>query len=189
MSQPQPKSIPEVATEVWNLTRDYAKQETLDPLKGVARYVGFGLGGALVGGLGVVLLMLSGLRALQTETGTTFEGSWDWGQLWVVFALVTFAASFVTGLFVISPLAKKLPVVGPATPEGQDVIRRIFSILRVDLAYMYAIVFAMTVKPTTDDLGVVLVAALVLAALTALFLAPLRGSAGAPEGSSAATAE
>ena len=29
----------------------------------------------------------------------------------------------------------------------------------------------------------------VLAALTALFLAPLRGSAGAPEGSSAATAE
>ena len=52
---------------------------------------------------------------------------------------------------------------------------------------MYAIVFAMTVKPTSDDLGVVLVAALVLAALTALFLAPLRR--GAPEASSAATAE
>jgi hypothetical protein len=78
VSQPQPKSIPEVATEVWNLTRDYAKQETVDPLKGVLRYVGFGLGGALVGGLGVVLLMLSGLRALQTETGTTFEGNLDW---------------------------------------------------------------------------------------------------------------
>jgi hypothetical protein len=129
------------------------------------------------------------LVVVLAGVGLMIEGSWDWGQLWVVFALVTFAASFVTGLFVISPLAKKLPVVGPATPEGQDVIRRIFSILRVDLAYMYAIVFAMTVKPTTDDFGVVLVAALVLAALTALFLAPLRGSAGAPEGSSAATAE
>src|SRR5215213_3545163 len=109
--------------------------------------------------------------------GLMIEGSWDWGQLWVIFALVTFAASFVTGVAVISPLAKKLPAVGLATPEGQEVIRRIFSILRVDLAYMYAIVFAMTVKPTSDDAWVILAAALVLVALTALFLAPLRGTA------------
>ena len=120
--------------------------------------------------------------------GLMIEGSWDWGQLWVIFALVTFAASFVTGLFVISPLAKKLPAVGPATPEGQELIRRIFSILRIDLAYMYAIVFAMTVKPTADDGWVVVVAALVLAALTALFLAPLRGGAAA-EAPAAAAAE
>ncbi len=108
------------------------------------------------------------------------NGNWDWGQLWVVFALVTFAASFVTGLLVIAPMAKRLPGVGPATPAGQELIRRLFTVLRIDLVYMYAIVFAMTVKPTTDDGWTILIAAAVLVALTAIFLAPLRGGA-APE--------
>src|SRR5207344_3568436 len=97
--------------------------------------------------------------------------------LWVVFALVTFAASFLTGLLVITPMAKRLPVVGPATPAGQELIRRIFTVIRVDLVYMYAIVFAMTVKPTTDDGWTILIAAAVLVVLTVVFASPLRGGA------------
>lgn len=104
------------------------------------------------------------------------DGNWDWGQLWVVFALVTFAASFATGLFVISPMAKRIPVVGPTTAEGQALIRRLFVILRIDLAYMYAIVFAMAVKPTSDDGWVIATAAAVLIALTLLFLSSLRST-------------
>ena len=57
---------------------DYAKQETIDPLKGVGRYLTFGVPGALLIGFGMVLLMLSGLRALQTQTGSTFHGSLSW---------------------------------------------------------------------------------------------------------------
>ncbi len=102
MSEPQPKSIPEVATEVWNLTKDYARQETIDPLKGVARYVGLGLGGALVGGLGVVLLMLSGLRALQTETGTTFEGNLSWLPY-----LIVIVVSLLILAWAVSRISKK----------------------------------------------------------------------------------
>ena len=34
--------MPEVATELWSLTKDYARQETVDPLKGVGRYFGYG---------------------------------------------------------------------------------------------------------------------------------------------------
>ena len=45
---------------------------------------------------------------------------------------------------------------------------------------MYAIVFAMTVKPTIDDGWTILIAAAVLVALTATFLAPLRDGV-APE--------
>ena len=119
-----------------------------------------------------VVVVLAGI-------GLMIEGSWSWGQLWVVFALVTFAASFVTGLFVITPMAKRLPEVGPTTAEGQELIRRIFTVLRIDLAYLYAIVFAMTVKPTSDDAWTVIAAAAVLVALTAIFLAPLRS--GAPD--------
>jgi uncharacterized membrane protein len=137
----------------------------------IARFAG------RAGMLGERMFTPAALIVVLAGVGLMIEGSWDWGQLWVVFGLVTFAASFVTGLFVITPLAKKLPVVGPATPEGQEVIRRIFSVLRIDLAYMYAIVFAMVVKPSFDDGWTVLLAAAILVALTALFLAPLRAEA------------
>jgi hypothetical protein len=76
--EPQSKSIPEVTSELWALTKDYAKQETIDPLKGVGRYLTFGVPGAVLIGFGVVLLMLSALRALQTQTGSTFHGSLSW---------------------------------------------------------------------------------------------------------------
>ena len=124
-----------------------------------------------------LLVVLAGI-------GLMIEGSWDWGQLWVVFALVTFVASFLTGLLVIAPMAKRLPAVGPATPEGQELIRRLFTMLRIDLVYMYAILFAMTVKPTSDDGWTIFAAAAVLAALTALFLGSMHGDA--PEARAAA---
>lgn len=78
MPEPQTKSIPEVTAELWGLTKGYAKQETVDPLKGIGRYLAFGGAGAVLVGFGVVLLMLAGLRALQTQTGTTFTGNLSW---------------------------------------------------------------------------------------------------------------
>ncbi len=117
------------------------------------------------------------LIVILAGIGLMIEGSWDWGQLWVIFALVTFAASFLTGLLVIGPMAKQIPVVGPTTPAGQALIERLFTILRIDLAFMYAIVFAMVVKPTADDVWVIVIAAAILVLLTVAFLAPLRNGA------------
>lgn len=68
------ESLPGQAQDLWQLVVGYAKQETLDPIKGLGRFVGYGLAGALCGSLGVVLLLLGGLRLLQTETGSAFEG-------------------------------------------------------------------------------------------------------------------
>ncbi|MFO7572509.1 MAG: DUF2269 family protein [Gaiellaceae bacterium] len=132
------------------------------------------------GSLGERMFVPASLVVVLAGIGLMIDGSWDWGQLWVIFALVTFTASFVTGLFVISPIAKRIPDVGPTTPAGQTLIQRLFTILRIDLVYMYGIVFAMVVKPTSDDGLVILVAAAVLIALTALFLAPLRSSGAEP---------
>jgi hypothetical protein len=95
--EPQPKSIPEISSELWALARDYAKQETIDPLKGVGRYLTFGVPGAVLIGFGVVLLMLSGLRALQTQTGSTFHGSLSWVPYIIVLVVaVGLAALAVT---------------------------------------------------------------------------------------------
>ena len=73
-----------MASELWELTTTYAKQETIDPLKGLGRFLAFGVGGAIVLGAGFVLLLLAGLRALQTETGSTFTGNWSWAPYLIV---------------------------------------------------------------------------------------------------------
>ena len=100
MPEPEPKSIPEIATELWALTKDYARQETVDPLKGVGRYHGYGAAGALLGGVGVILLMLAGLRALQTETGDALDGNLSWLPYFIVLvvaaALVAWAVSRIS---------------------------------------------------------------------------------------------
>lgn len=71
-------SLPAQVVEFKDLVVAYAKQETLDPLKNLGRFVGAGLAGALLLGIGLVLLSMSLLRALQEETGSTFTGSLTW---------------------------------------------------------------------------------------------------------------
>jgi hypothetical protein len=78
------KSIPQVASELWELSTAYAKQQTIDPLKGLGRFVGFGVGGAILFALGSILLLLAALRALQTETGTTFTGNLSWAPYLII---------------------------------------------------------------------------------------------------------
>jgi hypothetical protein len=94
VQEPESKSVPEVASDLWNLTRDYARQETVDPLKGVGRYLGYAGAGALLGAIGVILLMLSLLRALQTETGTTFHGNWSWAPYMIVLVVAGAVAAY-----------------------------------------------------------------------------------------------
>jgi hypothetical protein len=65
----------EGAQEIQELLVAYAKQETVDPLKTLGRYLGFGLGGSFLVVLGSFFIGLGALRLTQT-----FEvfagGSW-----------------------------------------------------------------------------------------------------------------
>ena len=56
--------------------RAYAVQETVGPLRGLGRYVLFGLIGAVGVSLGVVLGALAVVRVLQAETGV-FDANWS----------------------------------------------------------------------------------------------------------------
>ena len=102
---------------------------------------------------------------------------WPWGRLWVVFALVAFTGSFLVGAGVLGPTAKRIEVVGPETAEGQQLIRRVFALIRIDLLFLFAIVFAMTTKPTGDDVWSIVVVGAILAAGSVVFLPGLRGTA------------
>lgn len=72
------KSLPTHATELWELVVGYAKQETVEPLKSLGRLLRWGVIGAFLLGIGLIMLTLAGLRALQTETGDAFDGRLTW---------------------------------------------------------------------------------------------------------------
>jgi hypothetical protein len=52
-------------TELRDLVVGYAKQETIDPLRSLKRYLALGAGGAVLIGVGSVFLLLGLLRGLQ----------------------------------------------------------------------------------------------------------------------------
>lgn len=87
-----PKSIPQVATELWELSTAYAKQETVDPLKGLGRFFQFGVSGIVLLAVGSVLLLVGLLRFLQTETGSALTGNLSWVPYLVVLVV---AAAFI----------------------------------------------------------------------------------------------
>ncbi len=74
---PEDKGTAEVISDLWQLVRDYAKQETIDPLKSIGRFLGYGVAGAALLGLGTLFAVLAILRGLQTETGSHLTGSWN----------------------------------------------------------------------------------------------------------------
>jgi hypothetical protein len=63
----------EGAQEVQQLLVSYAKQETVEPLKTLGRYFGFGIGGSLLIALGTFFVGLGVLRV--TQTVEQFTGS------------------------------------------------------------------------------------------------------------------
>jgi hypothetical protein len=74
----QEKSLATHVTELYELVLAYARQEALDPVKSLGRFIGFGVVGSLLFGIGAVIMLLGGLRFLQTQTGSSLQGNWSW---------------------------------------------------------------------------------------------------------------
>ncbi|MGC8464015.1 MAG: phage holin family protein [Acidimicrobiales bacterium] len=78
--------------DVLSLVVEYAKQETLEPLKGLGRFVVFGVAGSVLGAVGLVVCAVGLLRLLQGETGGTFAGNWSWAP-YLLCAVVVLVAT------------------------------------------------------------------------------------------------
>ena len=64
--------------ELRDLVVEYTKQETVEPIKGLGRYIGYGLGAALLLGFGFMFLSIGILRLIQEETFPHLTGNWSW---------------------------------------------------------------------------------------------------------------
>ncbi len=107
------------ARQLVDLVVAYAKQETLGPLRGLVRFVAFGVLGAVALAGGGVLLLLALLRLLQGETGTAFAGN----RSWVPYVIVAVAAVAVAGLalwrITRGPAVRRRPAAGGATERAE----------------------------------------------------------------------
>ena len=120
---PDEKRPGQILNELRELLVAYAKQETVDPLKKLGRYLGFGLGGAVMLGTGVILLLMGMLRGLQridlfndsdgaidTATAGFTPTAWSW---------VPYAATALAALLIVAVAAGGISDKKKAGGEGK----------------------------------------------------------------------
>ncbi len=99
MAQEQPsssKSVIKLVDELRELVVTYFRQEAVEPLKGLGRFLAWGLAGSLLIAIGSVILLIGVLRVLQEETGPHLTGSWSWAP----YAITLVVSLMVIGLAV-----------------------------------------------------------------------------------------
>lgn len=63
--------------EIFDLVVAYARQETVEPLRGVGRWILWGIASMVLVSLGIVLFALGILRAVQDLAGHGLDGTWS----------------------------------------------------------------------------------------------------------------
>lgn len=89
------KSPQQTIQELKELVVAYFRQEAIDPLKSLGRYLGFGIAGGVLLAVAVFSGAMALLRALQSETGDTFTNNWSWAP----YAIVAVALALTAALF------------------------------------------------------------------------------------------
>ena len=92
------------AQEIQQLLVSYAKQETVEPLKQLGRYLGFGLAGSLLMFLGAFFVGLGVLRL--TQTVDAFSGS-SWASTLPYLITIAVLVLFVALILLTLSRAKK----------------------------------------------------------------------------------
>jgi hypothetical protein len=100
--------------DAFQLTVDYLKQETVQPLRGLGRFLYMGIAGSFFLAGGILLILIGILRLLQTETGTALTGNWSW---------VPYVSVMVLGIAVIGIAAWRITA-GPARERLPEVVAR-----------------------------------------------------------------
>ena len=119
-------------------------ERSTDPMEmaTLARQAAFA-GERLFAPAGAVVLLMGIAMMIHTD--------WGWGKFWIIAGLIGYAATFVTGIAVLSPMAKKLNELmtekGPTAPETQAAIQRILVVARVDVGVLLLVVADMVTKP------------------------------------------
>jgi hypothetical protein len=95
--------------DAFQLTVDYLKQETIEPLRGLGRFLYMGIAGSFFLAGGILLILVGVLRLLQTETGTALTGDWSWVPYAVVIVLGVMVIGVAVWRITAGPGRQRLP--------------------------------------------------------------------------------
>ena len=108
----------------------------------VAKQAAF-MGEKVFAPVGLVTFLMGIAMMINTNLG--------WGHFWIVAGLIGYASTFIVGIAILSPLAKKIDASaeknGPTHPETMALIERIMLIARFDVAVLMLVVLDMVTKP------------------------------------------
>lgn len=88
ISHRPPRGPVSQVSDLVDSVKQYARQETLEPLKGAARWVGVGSVAALFLGMALVFVTLGVLRLSQDIGGTLLDGSWSFVHYFITLSVV-----------------------------------------------------------------------------------------------------
>lgn len=80
-------------TDLVESVKTYARQETIEPLKGAARWVAVGTVAALSLGLAIVFLAMAVLRLSQDFGGSALDGSWSFVHYFITLIVLVLVVS------------------------------------------------------------------------------------------------
>ncbi len=81
-------STSDQVSDIVDSVKLYARQETLEPMKGAARWVAVGSIAALSLGISIVFLTMAVLRLSQYLGGNVLDGSWSFVHYFITLAVV-----------------------------------------------------------------------------------------------------
>ena len=113
---PQPKSFQQVFSELWDLLKAYAQQETVGPLKNLGNQFKWGMAGSFCITLGIFLLTMAVLRALQTQVPFVRDGP---GWTFVPYAMAGLVLALFMG-WVAFRMKRAFDTVNPGRAAGSD---------------------------------------------------------------------
>jgi len=115
----KPRGLRNAGDDAFQLTIDYVKQETVQPLRGLGRFIGWGLAGSFALAIGILLLLVGVLRLLQDQTGSALTGDWSWVPYFAVSILGAVVAGLAVWRITAGPGKASLPRVASANTKEE----------------------------------------------------------------------
>jgi uncharacterized membrane protein len=124
------------------------------------------------------LFIPASLSVLVLGVLLVVDGPWGFDELWILLGLAGYAASFLTGILYFQPegerVTRGIAAHGPDDPDVRQRLRRLSAVSWLEIVILFLVLADMALKPTSDDLGTLVVGAAVLLAAAAVAARSLR---------------
>ena len=128
--------------------------------------------------LGETLFIPASLATVILGVLLVIDGPWAFDMLWIVLGLAGYLGTFLTGVLVMKPGSEKIAALmeqaGGMSPEVAVKTRKLLTKGRFDTVVLYLVVAVMALKPTGDDVGILVVLGAIVVAGAAYVTVRLR---------------